>query len=87
MVMLQIDLSNEENEIVEIFKVKKKLVTKEDAVKDIIKNAKECNHKFEVISNENRLIHRITQRCIYCGIIRMDKIYSSGTIETSFAKK
>ncbi len=87
MVQLQIDLSEEENEIVEIFKIKKRLLTKESAVKEIVKNAKSCNHKFELVTKEtDNFKIKVIQRCGNCGMIRTDNIKHTGTIETTFSK-
>jgi len=87
MVMIQIDLNDDEDKIVSIHKIENKLETKEQAIKEIIKKSKTCKHKFEVVEKRDGLIRKITQRCVNCGMIRLDSLYSSGTIETSFSKK
>lgn len=40
MVLVQIDLSDEENKIVEVYKALKSFLTKEDTIKQIIKEFK-----------------------------------------------
>lgn len=88
MVQLQIDLNEEENEIVEIYKIKNKLLTKENAVKKIIKNAKGCNHKFELVNKEtDNFKTQIIQRCGNCGMIRTDNVRYTGEITTTFSKQ
>jgi hypothetical protein len=88
MVKLQIDLGEEEDKIVSIYKIEHKLETKEQAVKELIQKSKKCEHKFEVIEKEKGIgRNTIIQRCINCGVIRRDAIYNNGIIETYFSKK
>ena len=87
MVKLQIDLSEEEDKIVEVHKAENRLDTKESTVKKIIRESQGCNHRFELLDKKGDVMKTITQRCVNCGVIRIDKIYSSGDIETKFSKK
>ena len=87
MVQIQIDLSAEEDKIVSIYKAEKELETKEQAIKQIIRESQKCSHEFEVLKHEHRLLTTIIQRCKKCGIIRQDKVHQDGQIETSFSKK
>ena len=86
MVMIQIDLSSEEDKIISLYKIQNNLETKETAVKEIIKKSKKCEHKFEMISQDGTVIHRIVQRCVNCGTIKQDQIFPNGIIETTFSK-
>ena len=87
MVKLQIDLSEEEDKIVEVYKAENRLETKEITVKKIIKESQKCNHKFELVDKTEGISgKRIIQRCINCGSVRLDKIYSSGAIITEISK-
>ena len=88
MVMIQVDLDEEEDKTVSIYKIEKKLETKELAIKEIIKNSvRDCNHTFEVLKTEKAYGQKIMQRCTKCGMLRYDKIFPDGTIKTSFSKK
>lgn len=78
MVLIQVDLSDEENRLVEIFKAENTLETKELALKEMIKRSGKCKHKFDLVekyrvgtSPPNWKMH-ITQRCIYCGEIKKE---------------
>ncbi len=91
MVKLQIDLSEEEDTIVEMYKAKSRLETKEQAVKMIIKNNKECNHKFKIADKiRNRTGSKLTivQYCVNCGLVKRDNVSSlHNIIETDYSKK
>ena len=49
MVMIQVNLDEEEDKTVSIYKIKNKLETKEQAIKEIIKKSKKCNPESPVI--------------------------------------
>lgn len=88
MVMIQINLDDEEDKIVSIYKIENKLETKEQAIKEIIKKSnKKCNHEFEFVDKiKDGMRQKIIQRCKHCGLIKSDAIYSS-SIKTTFSKE
>lgn len=57
MVKLQIDLSDEENKIIEMHKAKAGLETKEEALKQIVRNKGLCDHKFIVLKEVEEPYH------------------------------
>ena len=80
MVMIQIDLNENENRLVEIFRAEHGLETKEMAVKEMITRSGKCKHKYDLVekyrvgtSPPNWKMH-ITQRCVYCGEIKKDVV-------------
>lgn len=81
MVKIQIDLTDDEDRLVEIFKAENRIDTKENSVKEIVKRSAKCKHKFEMVekiriglptSRSSQL--NVTQRCIYCGEVKTDSI-------------
>lgn len=80
MVKIQIDLTEEEDRLVEMFKAENRMETKESAVKEMVKRSGKCKHKYELTDKHNTTFGRvILQRCIYCGEIKKDFIKSSIT--------
>lgn len=81
MVKIQIDLTEEENKITDIYKAEGSLETKEEAIKEMIRTFSKCKHKFEVF--EKRKFKRydvigsteyakVIQKCSICGNFRTD---------------
>ena len=78
--MIQINLGENENRLVEIFRAENSLETKEIAIKEMIKRSGKCKHKYDLVdkktmglSSETRKT-TIIQRCVYCGEIKKDII-------------
>tara|TARA_Y100000034_G_C6864979_1_gene394117 strand:+ start:1063 stop:1329 length:267 start_codon:yes stop_codon:yes gene_type:complete len=87
MVKLQIDLTEEEDKITSLYKVKNNLETKEQAVKELIRKCKGCSHEYEIVNksvSSSPIV--ILQRCVLCGSVREDKIYNSGPMRTTLSK-
>jgi len=79
MVKIQIDLADNEDRLVEIFKAENRLETKEIALKEMIKRSGKCNHKYDLVDKKTIGLSAnsetiIIQRCIYCGQIKKDSI-------------
>ncbi len=79
MVKIQIELTEEEDRLVEIFKAENRLETKETAVKEMIKKSSKCKHRYELVdkhwigtpgSRTSRFV--VIQRCAYCGELKKD---------------
>ncbi|MBI2101187.1 DUF2683 family protein [Candidatus Woesearchaeota archaeon] len=73
---MQIDLTDDEDRLVEIFKAENRIDTKENAVKEMIKKSGNCKHKFDLVEKSNVPAQygkiKIIQRCIYCGELKKD---------------
>ncbi len=83
MVKIQIDLTEGEDKIVEIYKAKNRIETKELAVKKMIQKFSECKHKFEVFKERKFRAYQgnleidyvnVIQRCPICGDLREDLV-------------
>lgn len=85
MTQIQIDLNDQQDQIVEIFKVKNKLKSKEEAIKSMIESYSECIHDWKTIEEKKYIVdpHRsiifkqkqgehqkIVERCKKCALIR-----------------
>ena len=81
MVLVQINLSDEEDRMVEIFKAENRIDTKENTIKEMIKRSGKWKHKFELVDKHwigtpNMRTSRfvVTQRCVYCGELKKDNL-------------
>ncbi|MBI4439965.1 DUF2683 family protein [Candidatus Woesearchaeota archaeon] len=82
MVKIQIDLSNEEDNIVEMYKIKSGFATKELAIKKMIQKFSDCKHKFKLYKEVDisdlltkhmgRKTIKVIQKCEECGDFRED---------------
>lgn len=89
MVKIQIELTDEEDKIVDVYKARNRIETKELAVKKMIESFAECKHDWERLEKRKYNISqvqsalyktkagsymRIVERCKKCGVKREDDI-------------
>jgi len=89
MVKIQIDLTEKQDRLVEIFKAKERIETKEQTIKKMIESFTECDHDFERLEKKRYKVptyqalghniqsgdyERIVERCKKCGFVRKDDI-------------
>lgn len=75
MVKIQIDLTENEDRLVELFKAEHRIETKEMTIKEMINRSGKCKHKYELADKQNVGNGKVFfQRCIYCGEIKKDFI-------------
>ena len=78
MVKIQIDLTDDEDRLVEIFKAENRIDTKENTVKEMVKRSGKCKHKYDLVekytigTQPQTWKKHIIQRCVYCGELKKD---------------